>query len=123
MSKVQELSKNEATQKKIKAEKKKLDRIFKDMETNKKASVKSLIENAAFMSVVLDELQEHITEHGATSEYQNGANQWGTKKSPEVEVYNSMIKNHMNVVRQLTDLLKEDGKEPDDGFEAFLERR
>ncbi len=120
MSKVKELSRDEETQKKIKSKLRDLNKIFKDMDENKKKTVNSLIENVAFMSVMLDELQEHIAVNGTTSEYQNGANQWGTKKSPEVEVYNSMIKNHMNAIRQLTDLLKEDGQEPDDGFEAFL---
>jgi hypothetical protein len=45
--------------------------------------------------------------NGVISEYQNGENQWGTKKSPEVEIYNTMIKNHMAIMKQLVDILPE----------------
>lgn len=112
-----ELSKD----KQIKKEFNRLKRIFKDIPTDKKNTVLSLIRNAAFMTITLDELQETINRNGVISEYQNGENQWGTKKSPEVEIYNTMIKNHMQVMKQLTDLLpKEIHTENDDGFESFV---
>lgn len=101
-----ELSKDE----KIKKEFNRLRRIFKDMPKDKKDTVLSLIRNAAFMTVTLDELQEAINENGVVSKYQNGENQWGTKKSPEVDVYNTMIKNHMGVIRQLCDILPDESK-------------
>lgn len=76
------------------------------------------------MSVTLTDLQETINREGTISEYQNGENQWGTKKSPEVETYNTMIKNYMGIIKQLTDLLpKEAPKIEDDGFEAFVNRK
>jgi hypothetical protein len=56
------------------------------------------------MAVTLQDLQDEINVSGCVATYQNGENQWGTKKSPEVEIYNSMIKNHMQVMKQLTDL-------------------
>lgn len=83
----------------------KLRRIFKNVEKDKKDLVEQLIENAAFIAVELKKLQEHIAEHGCTEEYQNGANQKGKKKSSEVEVYNTMIKNYTAIIKQLTDLL------------------
>ncbi len=58
-----------------------------------------------FMSITLADLQKKINEEGVVSEYQNGENQFGTKKSPEVEIYNIMIKNYMTAIKQLTDLL------------------
>ena len=69
-----------------------------------------MIEEAAFMAVSLAELQEKINEKGYTEEYQNGANQKGVKKSSEVEIYNTMIKNYMAVVKQLTDLIPKENK-------------
>nr|DAT54025.1 MAG TPA: hypothetical protein [Caudoviricetes sp.] len=106
---------------KIKKEIRRLKRIYKKMDPDVKKATQSLIENAAFMAVTLEDLQEIINKEGVISEYQNGANQWGTKKSPEVEVYNTMVKNHMAIIRQLTDLLpKEEAKEVDDGFEDFV---
>ena len=105
--------------KKIKKELSKLNKIFKDIPEDKKNVVKGLIENAAFMGVTLKDLQELINTKGYTEEYQNGEHHKGTKKCPEVEIYNTMIKNYTNVVKQLMELLP---KQPDDddGFMAFV---
>lgn len=87
-----------------------------------KATVKSLIDEAAFMAGSLYELRQIIDEKGYTEEYQNGQYQKGIKKTSEIEIYNTMIKNYMNCMKQLTDLLpKEDMKapEPDDDFDEF----
>lgn len=89
----------------IKKEQRRLKSIFKDLEPNKKKLVTPLIEKAAFMSVELDELQAFLAVEGFTSEYQNGENQWGTKKSPEADVYIALSKNYTAVIKQLTDLV------------------
>lgn len=109
---------------KIKKEIRRLKRIYKKMDPDVKKATQSLVENAAFMAVTLEDLQETINREGVVSEYQNGANQWGTKKSPEVEVYNTMIKHYMSIVKQLTDLLPDaEVVEVDDGFEDFVNSR
>ena len=54
---------------KIKREFSRLKRIFKDLDKNKLQTVESLIKNAAFMAVSLEELQEIINEEGYTVEY------------------------------------------------------
>ena len=46
-----------------------------------------------------------IEKDGWTSEYQNGQNQWGTKKSPEAETYIALSKNYAAVIKQLTELV------------------
>ena len=84
-----------------------LNKLFKDIEPNKLKTAKKLIENAAFMAITLDDLQTAMNETGVISEYQNGENQWGTKKSPEVDVYNTMIKNYASIIKQLIDLAPE----------------
>ncbi|MCZ9311746.1 MAG: hypothetical protein O0V67_00065, partial [Methanocorpusculum sp.] len=66
---------------KIKREINRLKRVFRDLDKNKLQTVESLIRNAAFMAVSLEELQEIINEEGYPVEYQNGANQSGTKQS------------------------------------------
>jgi hypothetical protein len=74
------------------------------------------------MSITLDDLQDKINEIGVVSEYQNGQNQWGTKKSPEVEVYNAMIKNYMGVIKQLTDLIPNDKPIEKDELMGFVKQ-
>lgn len=89
----------------IKKEKIRLKGIFKDLDENKKKLVTPLIEKAAFMSVELDILQEQIEQEGWTSEYKNGENQYGTKKSPEAETYIALSKNYAAAIKQLTELV------------------
>lgn len=110
--------------KRIKKEITRLNGVLKNLDDKKKKAVTSLIKNAAFMAVTLEDLQEKINRDGVTEQYQNGSNQFGVKKSSSVEVYNTMIKNYTQVVKQLTDLLPKDvPKEEDDGFDAFLNSR
>ncbi|GLG90413.1 hypothetical protein [Sellimonas catena] len=117
-------SKNELTKDELeKREKRKLAGIYRKLDKDAKKSVESLIEEAAFMAASLYELRGIINRKGYTEEYQNGANQRGVKKCSEVEIYNTMVKNYMSTIKQLTDLLpKEAAKEVEknDGFEAFV---
>ena len=116
----EDLSKDEI----IKAEKTKLNGIYSKLENKTKKSVSSLIDEAAFMAASLYELRTIINQKGYTEEYQNGANQSGTKKCSEVEIYIQLSKNYMNIIKQLTDLLPKDVKvESDDGFDDFLNRK
>ena len=88
----------------IKKEIARLKRIFADLDKNKLQAVESLIKNAAFMAVSLEELQEIINEEGYVVEYQNGENQKGTKQSDAVKTHIAMTKNHASIVKQLADL-------------------
>ena len=98
----------------------KLKKIFKEIEPGKRQTVEKLISNAAFMAESLDELQETIREKGFVEEYQNGANQHGIKKSSEVEIYNTMIKNYSSIIRQLVDLLPNEAKGSGDELLDFI---
>lgn len=91
--------------KRIKKEIARLNKIFKDISKDRKDTVKKLIENASFMSIQMEDMQKRINEEGVTTKYQNGENQWGFKKSPDVDTYNSFIKQYTTIIKQLTDLL------------------
>ena len=97
--------KEKTKEQRIKTEKTRLKGIFKDLDENKRKLVTPLIEKAAFMSIELDDLQAKLEKDGWTSEYQNGQNQWGTKKSPEAETYIALSKNYAAVIKQLTELV------------------
>ena len=107
----------------IASEKRRLNRIFREADKQVREVAKSLIENAAFMAVMCTDLQDEIAEKGVTVEYQNGANQWGTKKSPEVETYNSMIKNLAGVIGTLSRLVPGGTDEADELLEFLAEKR
>lgn len=95
---------------KIKKEIARLKRVFKDLDKNKLQTVESLIKNAAFMAVSLEELQEIINAEGYVVEYQNGENQKGTKQSDAVKAHIAMTKNHVAIIKQLTDLVPPEKK-------------
>ena len=109
----------------IKKEKQRLACIFKQLSEDAKQTAEKLIDNAAFMAATLEDLQEYINENGCTETYQNGQNQFGKKKSSEVEVYNTMIKNYKAVIDTLIGLMpkRTDGGDDCDGFEDFIDSR
>ena len=106
--------------KRIKKETQKLKKLFKDLPDNKKKMSEKLIENASFMSITLDELKEDIKVYGVKETYVNGKDQFGFKESIESKTYNTMVKNYMNIIKQLNDMLPEEKKiNEDDEFERF----
>lgn len=94
-----------AVDKRIKKEIARLKKIYKELPDNRFVLVLPLIENAAFMRVTLDDLQESIAANGVTEEYKNGANQYGTKASAELSAYNSTVKNYTAVIDRLDKML------------------
>lgn len=104
----------------IKKEVNRLKKLFKDLEENKKKLAKSLIENAAFMSITLEDLKKDIVKYGVKETYVNGRDQYGFKESIESKTYNTMIKNYMNIIKQLNDMMPEQKKiDEDDEFKKF----
>ena len=104
----------------IKKEANRLKKLFKDLEENKKKLAKSLIENAAFMSITLEDLKKDIVKYGVKETYVNGKDQYGFKESIESKTYNTMIKNYMNIIKQLNDMMPEQKKiDEDDEFKKF----
>lgn len=79
--------------------------VFSSMDADRLKAIQPLIDNVCFMSVVLEDLSKEILEKGVTDKYQNGANQYGIKKSAEVETYNVMVKNFSTLMKQIIDAL------------------
>ena len=91
--------------KRISEENERISFYFKNLDENKKAMVEPLIQNAAFMRVALDDLQEIIAEQGPVEAYQNGENQRGMKQSAALQAYNQLVKHYAAVEKSLYSLL------------------
>ena len=89
----------------IREELARLAEIYKVLPSNTLAIVRPLLENAAFMKVTLEDLQETINANGCSDDYQNGANQFGKKASADLQAYNSLIKNYNTISDRLEKLL------------------
>lgn len=114
-------SKEKTKEQRIKSENTRLKGVFKELDENKKKVVMPLIQKAAFMHVELEELQKVIEEEGCVCEYKNGENQYGTKKSPEVDVYNTMIKNYTAIIKTLSELAPAAPKKKKSGLALLRE--
>ena len=106
----------------IKKEVVRLRKLFKEIEENKKKLAEKLIENAAFMSTTLEDLKKDIVKYGVKETYVNGKDQFGFKESVESKTYNTMIKNYMNIIKQLNDMLPQEKKiDEKDEFDKFCD--
>lgn len=107
----------------IKREKKRLDRIYRDLEGKKKKVAEGLIQEAAYMRATLEDLRKMIDLYGPVDELQQG-DYVVLREHPAMKTYNTLIQRYTTAIKQLTDLLpKEAVKEEDDGFEAFVMER
>lgn len=95
----------------IKQELERLAEIYRELPENKLALVIPLLENAAFMKITLEDLQESINRNGCSEEYKNGENQYGKKAAADLQAYNSLIKNYNTISDRLEKLLPPEQRE------------
>ena len=95
----------------IKRELDRLKKQFVKLDGRQKAVASSLIQNAAFMKVTLEDLQEIINSEGLIEEYQNGSNQKGVKQSAALQGYNALVKNYTAVLKTLGNMIIQSGEE------------
>lgn len=110
--------------KKIKAELRKLKKLFENLEKDKIELANRLMQQASFMFVTLLELQEIINEKGPVDLFEQGS-QKIIREHPALKTYNATIKNYTVTIKQLNDLLpKNEAKvKVDDGFNDFVNNR
>lgn len=105
----------------IKEEFERIKIFFEKVPTNKKEVVRPLLQNASFMKVTLEDLQELINKEGVVDQYQNGANQSGLKQSASLQSYNALVKNYASVIKSLCSLLpKEEAEQGSSKLGEFL---
>lgn len=123
MAEKKKLTKDE----KIAKEKRRLNRIYKAIDKNKKDTVEGLIDLAAYQRVTLEEFKEDLDKNGFTEWFKQGKEQDEyERKRPVADMYNSMSNSYQKTIKQLTDLLpKEDTgvTKVSDGFDEFVDRR
>lgn len=103
----------------IKGEYERLLKLFKTASKERLALARKLISRAAFLSVLLDDLERDIDENGYEQEYRNGEFQHGMKKSAAAELHVSYSKNLFAVMKQLSDMLDIKSENGGDSFEDF----
>ena len=109
----------------IKAEKKRLNTIYKDIEPRKKDTVAGLIERCAYMRVTLEDFEVDLDENGFTEKFSQGNQEPYDRKRPVAEMYQGMNTSYQKAIKQLSDLLPKEVvvKKDDDGFDDFVSER
>lgn len=103
--------------KKIKKEKSRLLKIFKEIDDNKKTFIQSQIDDLAWLIVSIKELQDDIDTTGTTVTYDNGGGQSGIKDNPNIKTLVSFQKNANAIYKMLIDLVPNAPKKSKlDGF-------
>lgn len=113
-----EMTKDERISKEVK----RLNRIYKDIDKDKKAIIDGLINRAAYMRIALEDWEIDILENGITEMFtQSEKTDPYERERPVARLYNTMNANYQKIIKQLSDLLpKEEQKEVDDGFDDFV---
>lgn len=93
--------------------KKNIRAIKKTLETVEPELLKlneQLIEEAAMYATTLQEINAIITRDGIVDFYQNGENQWGTKKSVAAELKPKYTSTYQSLIKQLSELLPKESE-------------
>lgn len=98
--------------KRIKNEITRLNRLFKNIDDNKKNTVVGLIQRAAYLRITLEDFEVDLDEKGFVEWFKQGKDQDPyERKRPVADLYNTMNTSYQKAIKQLTDLLpKDNGK-------------
>lgn len=114
-------------QRRIKKEINRLRKLFKEIDENKKKLVFTTIDDVAFMTITMQDLREKIVRDGTTCQYKNGENQYGTKQSPDAQLYLQLSQKNTQAMKILVDCLPKTEKIkaqiPEDDFDDFVSGR
>ena len=99
-----ELSRDE----RIKKELRKIKALYKRAPKNQQKLCEKLMENAAFMAVTLDDLQQKIKTEGAVVKATNGNGFQTTAEHPALKAYNVTVGRYAAAVDTLNKMLPEE---------------
>lgn len=121
MASKKEITKDERITKEVR----RLNRIYKDIDKDKKAIIDGLIKRAAYMRITLEDWEMDIIQNGITEMFtQSEKTDPYERERPVARLYNTMNKNYQSIIKQLSDLLPKDTEVvEDDGFDKFLAAR
>lgn len=95
-----------------------LKTIFEEMDNGKSKLALSLLDKAEFMEDTLKKLQKKVKKDGVVTSMCQGSYDID-RENPALRSYNTTIKNYTSVIKQLNDMLPDDNKPKDDGFDNF----
>ena len=121
MGRSKELTKDE----KIKKEIIRLNAIYTDIDSKKKKLIEGLIQQSAYMKVMLEQYQKDLDEKGYVELFSQSPNTPPYERErPVAHLYNSLNKNYQTIMKQLADFIDKAPHRTDDnkgdGFDEFV---
>ena len=107
MAEITNIYSNEERNRKIKKELTRLKKSMPELAPNQQVILKNLFQEAAFLSVILEESRMMVQRDGMIEQYQNGATQKGVKKSAAMEVYDKSLNSYMKIIDQINKAMPE----------------
>ena len=108
----------------IRKEKTRLSKFYKELPPEKKGVCAGLIERAAFMRIQLEILEENLNEKGWTEWFKQGDAPAYERARPAGQLYNTLNANYQKIIKQLDAMLPEIVEAPEeDPFDEFVSER
>jgi len=110
----------------VKAEKLRLGRLYKEMPDSKKKLCAGLIERAAFIRIELEDLETFLSVNGWAEPFsQSEKLEPYDRARPQGQTYNTLHGNYLKTIKQLNDMLPEEVAKPipiENGFDNLMKR-
>lgn len=111
----------------IRAEKARLKRLYRNLPKEAAGTVAGLIDQAAFMRIECEDMAADLQDNGWTEKFQQSERlEPYDRARPIGQAYNSTNANYQKIIKQLTALLPKPDATPkpeDDGFGSFIRER
>lgn len=109
---------------KVRAERNKLRKIFRNLDPNIRQALDGLIDNCAWMRIQLEDLRGFLDENGTTELFQQSEKvDPYPRERPEAAQYIKISKNYESGIRALIiNLPKEQQDQAEDDFQKFMAR-
>ena len=111
----------------IRAEKARLKKLYRNLPKEAAGTVAGLIDQAAFMRIEREDTADDLRENGWTEKFQQSERlEPYDRARPIGQAYNSTNANYQKIIKQLTALLPKPDtapKQEDDGFGSFVRER
>lgn len=118
------MAKEKTLEQRVKAEKNRLSKLYKDLDPFQKAIAEALIERAAFMRVQCENLEQDLSENGWTEKFSQGNQEPYDRARPQGQTYNTLNANYQKIIKQLDAMLPPPPpNEKNDGFDDFINGR
>mgnify|MGYP007030594247 CR=1 FL=1 len=107
----------------FKREKARVRRLCRDMEPSLLKAAAGLVEEAAFMAVVLTDLRALIDAEGVVTMFEQGPNRY-LRQNPAAKIYCSLVQRYTTVCKLLMEALPDSDKAgAEDELMAFVKRQ